>query len=58
MSWQIEKIIETANSLKQIGTTTASTGERIAATFVLNRVAYLPIGYEDIVQAWDRLGEE
>ncbi len=58
MQWQIEKIIEVANQLKQTGFTTASSGERIAAAFVLNRPDYLPAIYPDMVQAWDRLDEE
>lgn len=55
MSWEIEKIIETASALHETGTTAASTGERIAAAFVLNRLEYLPDGYRDAVEAWDRL---
>lgn len=54
MQWQIEKIIEVANQLKDIGSTGASTGERIAAAFVLNQMDYLPSGY-NVVEAWDRL---
>ncbi len=58
MQWQIEKIIEVANQLKRTGRTGASTGERIAAAFVLNRPEFLPAMYDDIVEAWDRLDEE
>ncbi len=58
MQWQIEKIIEVANQLKQTGFTNASSGERIAAAFVLNRPDYLPAIYPDMVEAWDRLDEE
>ncbi len=58
MQWQIEKIIEVANQLKDIGSTGASTGERIAAAFVLNQMDYLPSGYDNIIEAWDRLDEE
>ncbi|MCP4474737.1 MAG: hypothetical protein GY821_09275 [Gammaproteobacteria bacterium] len=57
MQWQIEKIIEVANQLKDIGSTGASTGERIAAAFVLNQMDYLPVGY-NIVEAWDRLDDD
>ncbi len=57
MQWQIEKIIAVANQLNQTGTTTASTGEQIAAAFVLNRPDYLPDNYRDMTEAWDRLGE-
>ncbi|MCP4232220.1 MAG: hypothetical protein GY770_01360 [Aestuariibacter sp.] len=58
MQWQIEKIIQVANQLKDIGSTGASTGERIAAAFVLNQMDYLPSGYQNVVEAWDRLDEE
>ncbi len=49
------KIIEVANELNQTGSTAASTGERIAAAFVLNRMDCLPNGYCDVIDAWDRL---
>ena len=58
LSWEIEKIIEVANCLQATGSTGASTGERIAAAFVLNRQEYLPSCYSDMVEAWDRLDEE
>ena len=58
MLWQVEKIIEVANQLQRSGSTPASTGERIAAAFVLNAPHYLPCGYEDMVEAWDRLDED
>ncbi|MES9904938.1 MAG: hypothetical protein ABW168_19965 [Sedimenticola sp.] len=58
LPWEIEKIIEVANSLQATGSTAASTGERIAAAFVLNQQEYLPVMYNDMVEAWDRLGEE
>ncbi len=58
MQWEIEKIIEVAISLNQTGSTAASTGERIAAAFVINRLEYLPDYYSDAVEAWDRLGEQ
>jgi len=58
MGWEIEKIIEVAQSLNQTGSTGASTGETIAAAFVLNRMDYLPGGYSDVVEAWDRLDED
>ena len=57
MQWQIEKIIETANALIRTGQTGASTGEWIAAAFVLNDQGYLPAGY-NLVEAWDRLDYE
>ena len=58
LPWEIEKIIEVAICLKTTGSTAASTGERIAAAFVLNRPDYLPAIYPDMVEAWDRLDEE
>jgi hypothetical protein len=58
LPWEIEKIIEVANSLASTGNSGASTGERIAAAFVLNNPAYLPSYYNDMVEAWDRLGDE
>ena len=58
LPWEIEKIIEVAISLKTTGGSPCSTGERIAAAFVLNNPAYLPSYYNDMVEAWDRLGEE
>ena len=56
--WQITKIIEVANCLQATGSTGASTGERIAAAFVLNRMDYLPDMYSDVVEAWDRLDHQ
>ena len=58
MQWQIEKIIEVANQLKETGFTTASTAEHIAGAFVLSRPDCLPAIYLDMVEAWDRLDEE
>jgi hypothetical protein len=58
LPWEIEKIIEVAISLKTTGSSGASTGERIAAAFVLNRPDYLPAMYDDMLEAWDRLDEQ
>jgi len=58
MQWEIDKIIEVATALKQTGNSACSTGERIAAAFVINRLEYLPEYYSDAVEAWDRLGEQ
>jgi hypothetical protein len=55
MPWQIETIINVANSLQQTGRSGGSTGEVIAAAFVLNRPDYLPAAYRDMVDAWGRL---
>jgi hypothetical protein len=57
MNWQIKTIINVANGLKRDGSTCASTGEQIAAAFVLNRMDYLPANYRDVVEAWDRLDD-
>ncbi|MBI4692984.1 MAG: hypothetical protein HY749_03100 [Gammaproteobacteria bacterium] len=56
LPWEIEKIIEVARSLLAGGDPAASTGERIAAAFVLNRQDYLPPDYADLIEAWDHLG--
>jgi hypothetical protein len=58
LPWEITKIIEVANSLASTGSSGASTGERIAAAFVLNRMEFLPASYRDAVEAWDRLDTE
>ena len=58
MQWEIEKIIAVAKQLQRTGSSPASTGERIAAAFVLNRPEYLPAAYTDMLEAWDRLDEE
>ncbi len=56
MKWEIEKIIAVANELQTTGNTEASTGEHIAAAFVLNRMALLPANDRDVIEAWERLG--
>ncbi len=58
MKWEIDKIIDVANSLASTGETSASTGEQIAAAFVMNRMEWLPANYKNVVEAWDRLGEQ
>jgi len=55
IKYNIEKIINVANELQRTGRTGASTGERIAAAFVINCPEHLPEGYEDMLEAWDRL---
>jgi hypothetical protein len=57
LPWQIEKIIDTANALQRTGRTGASTGEQIAAAFVLNRMEFLPANYPDVLEAWERLDD-
>ncbi len=54
--YPIDKIINVANELTSGNTTSASTSEQIAAAFVLNRVEFLPPGY-NVIDAWERLGE-
>ncbi len=54
--YQLQKIINVSNELNQTGTTAASTGEQIAAAFVLNRMDYLPEDYSDVIEAWDHIG--
>lgn len=53
---KIEKIITVANDLASTGMTNGSTMEVIAAAFVLERIEFLPYGY-NVVKAWDRLGD-
>ena len=55
--WQIEKIINVANELASTGTTGGSTGEVIAAAFVLDRMEFLPHGYS-VIEAWERLDDQ
>lgn len=58
MAWPIDKIINVAYELHHHGATAASTSERIAGAFVINRMDCLPPGYDDVLDAWDRLGPE
>ena len=53
--WPLDKIINVANELQSRGCTGASTGEQIAAAFILNEPEYLPDNYSDMVEAWERL---
>ncbi len=57
LSWPIERIISVANELASTGITGGSTGEVIAAAFVLDRMEFLPHGYS-VIEAWERLDEE
>ena len=56
MQWEIQKIINVSNELLRRGRTGASTGEQIAAAFVLDRMEYLPEGYS-VIEAWERLDD-
>ncbi len=55
--WEITKIINVANELASTGKTGGSTGEVIAAAFVLDRMEFLPQGYS-VIEAWERLDEQ
>ena len=55
--WEIEKIIEVANCLASTGSSAGSTGEIIAAAFVLDRMEFIPHGYS-VIEAWERLDDE
>jgi len=57
MNPNIQTIINVANTLQRNGRSGASTGEQIAAAFVLNQMHYLPASYQDVVEAWERLDE-
>lgn len=56
--YEIKTIINVANQLATTGKSGASTGERIAAAFVLNRMEFLPASYPDVLDAWDRLDDD
>lgn len=53
----IEKIIKVANELSTTNMSGATTSEVIAAAFVLERLEFLPYGY-NVVEAWERLGDK
>lgn len=55
MPWQVAKILDVVEELKRTKETSASMGERIAACFVLGRMDFLPILYNDPLDAWQRL---
>ena len=57
MQWEIKKIIENANCLASTGRSGGSSGEVIAAAFVLNRMEFLPANYPDVLEAWERLDD-
>ena len=56
LPWPLWKIIDTAIELQATGCTGASTGEHVAAAFILNRQDCLPDTERDLVEAWDSLG--
>lgn len=58
LPWEIRRIIEVAIDFKTSGYSPASTGEKIAAAFVLNDQRFLPEAFDDMVEAWDRLGPQ
>ena len=51
----IKRLINIARHLHKTGRSGASTGEQIAAAFILNKPEYLPDNYSDMVEAWERL---
>lgn len=55
---EMQRIIEVANELQTHGDTSGSTGEHIAAAFVLNDMSKLPGAWTHILNAWDRLGPQ
>lgn len=58
MNSEQQRIIEVANELLIHNSTGGSTSEQIAAAFILNEMKYLPFGYINIADAWDRLGQQ
>ena len=48
------QLMHIATQLHTTGRTSASTGERIAAAFIINNMQHLPEGYT-VLEAWDRL---
>jgi hypothetical protein len=50
------RIIEVTNELLNKEGTAGSTGEIIAAAFILDDASYLPNSYPNMIDAWDRLG--
>lgn len=54
-SWELQSILNTARDLLATGTTTASTGQRIAAALSINRPDLLPASYDDLIDAWEYL---
>ena len=57
LPWEISKIINVSNDLATHGSTGGSTGEVIAAAFVLDRMEFLPHGYT-VIEAWERLDDQ
>ena len=55
--YPLDKIINVANELASTGITGASTGELIAAAFVLDRMEFIPHGYS-VIEAWERLDDD
>jgi len=58
MNNDITRLIEVANELLQDGASAASTSEQIAAAFILNNMTLLPYQYDDVIYAWQRLGNQ
>ena len=52
----VQTLINISRHLHKTGRSSASTGEQIAAAFILNEPKYFPEHYNDMVEAWERLG--
>lgn len=52
----IQTIITLANHIASTGKSYGSTGEVIAAAFVMDRMDWLPEGYT-VIEAWERLDD-
>jgi hypothetical protein len=57
MNARMQRLIAVCNELASDGRSGGSTGEIIAAAFVLNDMTLLPAGYQ-VAEAWERLGDE
>lgn len=57
LPYPLDRVLEVARSLLEKSAVRASTRERIAAAFVLERMEYLPSGW-GAIEAWERLDIE
>lgn len=57
LPYPLNRILQAARGLLEKGIGGASTSERIAAAFVLERMEYLPHGW-GAIEAWERLDIE
>ena len=56
MNTYIQRIIDVCCELLADEETAASSGEQIAAAFVLNRMDFLPKDHYNIYEAWEWIG--